>query len=151
MNGKLSTEWVRRTHSLMPWTVQELAVKELLLDLRLPFEARHVFELPGHMRMSIDFLIFTGPGIALECTSCTKRRGSAIAEVRRRSAFLEYRFSLLRRFLPKLLCAALVEAPNEDRERVDEAVSGMLGSWNLAATSLESLRVGLFVLVRSWS
>jgi len=133
----------------MPWTVQELAVKELLVDLRLPFEARHVFELPDDTRLSIDFLIFVGPGIALECTSCTKRRGSAIAEVRRRSAFLDYRFSLLRKILPNLRCAALVEAPNEDRQRVDQAVRVILGSWNLAVTSLESLRSSLSVLVRA--
>jgi len=149
VSEKLYTEWVRRTHRLMPWTVQELAVKELLFDLGLPFDPRHVFELPDDTRLSIDFLIFVGPGIALECTSCTKRRGSAIAEVRRRSAFLDYRFSLLRKILPNLRCAALVEAPNEDRQRVVQAVRGILGSWSLAATSLESLRTGLSVLVRS--
>ena len=133
----------------MPWTSQELAVKELLLELRLSFRARHVFELPNATRMSIDFLIFAGPGTALECTSCTKRRGSAMAEVRRRSAYLDYRFSLLKKFLPNILCAALVEAPREDQARISEAVVSILGSWNLVATSVATLRSGLARLVRA--
>ena len=133
----------------MPWTAQELAVKDLLLDLRLPFEARHVFELADSTRLSIDFLIFAGPGVALECTSCTKRRGSAMAEVRRRSAYLDYRFSLLKKFLPNILCAALVEAPREDQARVSEAVASILRNWNLVATSVATLRGGLARLVRA--
>ncbi len=71
----------------------------------------------------------------------------AMAEVRRRCAYLDYRFSLLKNFLPNILCAVLVEAPKEDQTRVLEVVTRILGKWNLVTTTLTALRAGLAKLV----
>ncbi len=106
---------------MMPLTRQEEGVRDLLLDGRLSFEAHHVFELPPpspQRGLSVDFLVFLGGGVAIECTACNRNRGSALSEMRRRSAFMDYRFGLLKQVLPKLICGALVEAPNEDQNRL---------------------------------
>lgn len=127
----------------MPLTPQEQSVKELLIDLRLPFEAHHVFELSPRVRMSVDFLIFSGAGIVLECTYCSKRRSSAISEVRRRCAFMNYRFGLIRQTLPNMRCGVLVEAPREDEEQTWLEASGILDKADFVACSIERLRVSL--------
>ena len=106
---------------MIPLTRQEEAVRDLLLDEQLSFESHHVFELPPtspQRGLSVDFLVFLGSGIAIECTACNRNRGSALSEMRRRSAFIDYRFALLKTFLPKLACGAFVEAPSEDQDRL---------------------------------
>jgi hypothetical protein len=123
----------------MPWTPQELAVKELLIENRLPFEAHHVFELSGKIRMSVDLLIFSGPGMVLECTFCSKGRGSAMSEVRRRCAFIEYRFRLLKSHLTRLNCGVLIEAPKEDQTELYDVVSQVARNADFRILSLEQL------------
>ena len=56
---------------MIPLTRQEEAVRDLLLDEQLSFESHHVFELPPtspQRGLSVDFLVFLGSGIAIECT-----------------------------------------------------------------------------------
>ena len=127
----------------MPLTPQEQSVKELLIANYLPFEAHHVFELSPSVRISVDFLIFSDAGIVLECTYCTKRRGSAISEAKRRGAFINYRFGLLKQTLPGLVCGALIEAPNEDRSFTRKNLERVLSNANFLALSLEELRSSL--------
>lgn len=138
-----SIAWLRRTHALTPLTAQEQGVKELLLDNRLPFEAHHVFELSGSTRMVVDFLIFSGAGIVLECTNCGKRKGSAISEANRRGTFINYRFGLLKQALPNLVCGALIEAPKEDQSLLRESMRRVLGNSDFLAVSGEELRGSL--------
>lgn len=128
----------------MPLTFQEQAVRDLLLDEGLSFESHHVFALPGSppQGMSVDFLVFLGAGVVLECTLCGKKRGAALSELRRRSAFMDYRFGLLKTTLPKLVCGAFVEAPNEDRERLGE-LRPILARSDFVATSNAELRFRL--------
>jgi hypothetical protein len=133
---------MRRTHALMPLTRQEEAVRDVLLEERLSFEAHHVFELPPsspQRGISIDFLVFIGGGIAIECTACNRKRGSALAELRRRSAYMDFRFGLLKASLPRLVCGALVEAPNESKEKL-AALSFILSSADFVASSIEELQ-----------
>lgn len=137
MKASTSTAWMRRTHAAMPLTGQELSVRDLLVENKLPFEAHHVFELSGGVRMSVDFLVFRGAGVVLECTRCTRQRGSAMSEARRRSAFMEYRFGLLKRAYPAMGCWALVEAPRENQELLRRTVKTVLQNADLAAISLE--------------
>ncbi len=127
----------------MPLTPQEQSVKELLIANYLPFEAHHVFELSPSVRMSVDFLIFSDAGIVLECTYCSKRRGSAISEAKRRGAFINYRFGLLKQALPELSCEALIQAPNEDQSFLKENMKGVLGNADSLSLSLEDLRNSL--------
>jgi hypothetical protein len=87
---------------MTPLTQQEGAVKGILLDCRLPFSAHRVFDLKSQGRFCVDFLVFHGPGLVLECTRCGTKRGRAISEVRRRAAFMDYRFSALKSALPNL-------------------------------------------------
>ncbi len=128
---------MRRTHALMPLTAQEQSVKDLLLELHLPTEAHHVFEFSPKVRMSVDFLIFSGPGIIVECTLCSRGRGSAVSELRRRCAFIDSRFVLVKRFLPKAICGALVEAPKEDQSSLKDTITELLPNSDIAACSLQ--------------
>ncbi len=129
---------MRRTQALTPLTGQEVAVKELFVDRRLSFESHHVFELSPKFRMSVDFLIFAGNGKVLECTYCERRKGSAVGEVRRRGANMDYRFHVLKIKHPKLVCGALLEAPNENPDRVRE-VADSFPNMDFAAICLDEL------------
>lgn len=67
---------------MMPLTRQEELVRDLLLEERLSFEAHHVFEFPPsspQRGLSVDFLVFLGGGVAIECTACNRNRGSALS------------------------------------------------------------------------
>ncbi len=135
----LSIEWVRRTHARMPLTPQEQLVKDLLIENSLAFETHHVFELSQTVRISVDFLIFSGTGIVLECTYCAKRRGSAVSEAKRRGTFINYRFGLLKQALPNLVCGALIEAPKEDQSLLKESMRRVLGNSDFLVVSGEEL------------
>jgi hypothetical protein len=89
---------------MMPLTRQEEAVRDILIEERLSFESHHVFELPPptpQRGLSVDFLVFLGGGVVIECTACNRSRGSALSELRRRSAYMDFRFGLLKASLPK--------------------------------------------------
>jgi hypothetical protein len=131
----------------MPLTPQEQAVKDLLVERNLPFEAHHVFELSQKVRISVDFLVFVGPGIVLECTLSERRRGSAMSEVRRRCAFINYRFGLLKASFPKILCGALIEAPNESQEVLKRELSQLLANSDFWSESTYALRSPLARIV----
>lgn len=126
---------------MMPLTAQEQAVKDFLLEERLPFEAHYVFELKAApiKRISVDFLVFLAGGVVLECTSCSRKRGSALSELRRRSAYMDLRFRLLKVTLPKLVCGAFIEAPNETKVKI-AALRTIFGSADFVAASVEELR-----------
>ncbi len=128
---------------MMPLTPQERSVRDLLIEMRLPFEAHHVFEFSPKVRMSVDFLIFSGAGIVLECTFCSRRRSSALWEVRRRCAFINYRFGLIRHALPSIVCGAFVEAPREEQRSLLNEVSGILTEADFAACVLDELHAKL--------
>jgi hypothetical protein len=130
---------MRRTHAMMPLTAQEEGVRRLLLDRRFSFEPHHVFDLGRIGRLSIDFLVFFGSGVVLECTSCGSKRGRALAEVRRRAAYMDYRFGLLRSVFPNLTCGAFIEAPLEDSDRLRIELAKILRNANFAAHSSEEL------------
>lgn len=139
VNELTSTEWIRRIHARMPLTPQELAVRDLILEKQLHFESHHIFELSPVVRMSVDFLIFAGPGIVLECTYCSRRRGSAISELQRRCAFINYRFGLLKRTYPKIVCGAFLQAPEEEAQRLTDSVGTILTNTDFVAISLDDL------------
>jgi hypothetical protein len=130
---------MRKTHAAMPMTGQELSVREILIARRLSFATHHVFELSAGVRMSIDFLVFSGAGLVLECTCCTRSKGSAMSEARRRSAFMEYRFGLLRQAYPAMKLGALVEAPRENQETLRRTVTGVLQHADFVVISLDEL------------
>ena len=137
---------MRRTHAKMPLTRQEEAARDYLIDARLSFESHHVFELDGSSSqkgISVDFLVFTGSGVAIECTVCGRKKGSALSEVRRRSAFMDYRFGLLKGSFPRLTCGALVEAPNEDQDHLSQELIPILRRSDFIASSIEELGRGL--------
>jgi hypothetical protein len=125
---------------MMPLTLQEEIVKRLLTEQRLAFEAPHVFDLNEKGRISVDFLIFHDAGLVLECTICSTRKGRALSELRRRSAYIDYRFGLLKSSFPKLTCGALVEAPNEDQERLASQHKPILRNSDFVAKSDEEVR-----------
>jgi len=131
----LSIEWMRRTHAMMPLTAQEDGVRRLLIERRLSFEQHHVLDLGRIGRLSVDFLVFFGPGIVLECTSCGSKRGRALAEVRRRGAYIDYRFGLLRSAFPNLTCGALIEAPFEDPDHLRMELAKILRNSKFVAHS----------------
>ena len=130
----------------MPLTSQEEMVRRLLIDRRLSFEQHHVFDLGKRGRLSVDFLVVFGPGIVLECTSCSTKRGKALSEIRRRSAFINYRFQLLKTAFPGLICGALIEAPNEDQAKLASELTQILTFSNFNARGEEELREALSVI-----
>ncbi len=143
--AKTSIGWMRRTHAMTPLTAQEEAVRDLLLEEWLSFEPHHVFEIhhPAHQGISVDFLVFLGPGVVLECTCCSRRRGSAFAELRRRSAFMDYRFGLLKASFPRLVCGAFLEAPKEDQTQLYAGLRLILRRSDFLATSMQELQGAL--------
>jgi hypothetical protein len=125
---------------MMPLTFQEEEVRNMLIDERLPFESHHVFDLRRSGRLAVDFLVFRGPGVVLECTVCSTSRGRALSELRRRSAFMDYRFGLLKAWYPKLLCGAVVDAQQEDQERLASQLKPILRNSDFLARSIDELR-----------
>lgn len=125
---------------MMPLTPQEEAVKRLLTEQRMSFEAHHVFDLKERGRISVDFLVFLDAGLVIECTSCSTRKGRALSELRRRAAYMDYRFGLLKALFPKLVCGALVEAPREDQERLASQLKPILRNSDFVARSDDELR-----------
>jgi hypothetical protein len=128
---------------MMPLTPQEEAVKRLLTERRLSFEPHHVFDLKEMGGISVDFLVFLRAGLVIECTTCSARRGRALSEARRRSAYMDYRFGLLKTLFPKLSCGALIEAPNEDQERLASQLKPILRNSDFVARSEEEVRIEL--------
>jgi len=127
---------------MMPLTRQEEAVRDLLVEERLSFEAHLVFELPPlspQRGLSVDFLVFLGSGVAIECTACNRNRGSALSELRRRSAYMDFRFGLLKASLPKLVCGAFIEAANEDQVRLARELQLILKNSDFLAISCDEL------------
>ncbi len=112
----------------------------MLLEIRLPHEAHHVFDLKSKGRMSVDFLVFIGAGVVIECTRCSTRKSRALSELRRRSAFIDYRFALLKGSFPGLACVAFVEAPNEDQERLASQLKSILRNSDFLSVSYDELR-----------
>lgn len=143
MSGRTSIEWMRRTHRMMPLTPQERSISDLLIEMRLPFESHHVFEFSPKVRMSVDFLIFSGSGIVLECTYCSRRRSSALWELKRRCTFINYRFGQVKRALPSIVCGALVEAPKEDEEQIRLEAAPILDKADFVACSIERLEASI--------
>ena len=90
--------------------------------------------------MSVDFLVFRGAGVVLECTSCTRAKGSAMSEARRRAAFMKYRFGILKKAYPAIVCGALVEAPKEDQEVLKDTLETVLQNADFVAISLDELQ-----------
>jgi hypothetical protein len=128
---------------MMPLTPQEEGVKRLLLEICLPHEAHHVFDLKSKGRMSVDFVVFLGAGVVIECTRCSTRKSRALSELRRRSAFMNYRFGLLKGSFPKLACGAFLEAPNEKQESLSRELRLILKDADWIATSSEELQGAL--------
>jgi len=52
---------------------------------------------------------------------------------------MEYRFGLIKQTYPKILCGALVEAPNEDEDMLLDTISEILRHANFVAVSLDGL------------
>jgi hypothetical protein len=125
---------------MMPLTPQEEAVKRILLDCRLTFSAHHVFDLKQRGRFCVDLVDFHGPGLVLECTACGTKWGRAISEVRRRAAFMDYRFSALKSALPNLRRGAFIEAPHEDTDRLKVELVRTLRNSDFFASTGESLQ-----------
>jgi hypothetical protein len=124
---------------MMPLTAQEDGVRRLLIDQRLSFEQHHVFDLRRLGRLSVDFLVFFGPGIVLECTACSTKRGRALSEVRRRAAFMAYRFGLLKTAFPRLSCGAFIEAPNEDQDHLASELKQILKNADFLSRTAQEL------------
>ena len=128
---------------MMPLTLQEAAVRDLLLEERLSFEAHHVFEFAApspQRRIAVDFLVFLGRGVVIECTRCGKKRGAGGSEAVRRAAFMNYRFQLIKRAFPGIKCGAVVEAPNEEQENLRALLAGPLTRADFVSVSIDSLR-----------
>jgi len=135
---------------MMPLTRQEEAIRDLLLEERLSFEAHHVFELPApspQRGISVDFLVFFGHGVVLECTYCGKKRGAGGSEAVRRAAFMDYRFNLIKRAFPGIKCGAVIEAPNEEQENLRALLAGPLARADFVSVSVDSVRDALRGLV----
>lgn len=62
-----------------------------------------------------------------------------MSEARRRSAFMEYRFGLLKKAYPAMKLGALVEAPKEDQEFLKGTVTAVLQHADFVVISLEEL------------
>lgn len=67
------------------------------------------------------------------------QEGRALSEVRRRAAYMDYRFGVLKASFPKITCGALVEAPSEDQERLASQLKPILRDSDFIARSIEEL------------
>lgn len=139
----MSIDWLRRTAALTPLTPQEEMVRGMLEGQNLSFKPHYVFDLGHAGRHPVDFLVFLGPGLVIECTRTSTVRGRAMSEVRRRAVFMQYWFGLIKTAFPKILCAALVEAPNEKEDKLVSVLGLILKDADLVARTAEELREGL--------
>ncbi len=124
---------------MMPLTAQERGIKHILLDRRLPFKEHYVFDLGRVGRLSVDFIVFHGAGIVIECTACGSKRGRALSEVRRRAAYMDYRFGLLKSAYPNLSFGAVIEAPMEDQAHLSRELALVLRNSSFVVSSSEGL------------
>jgi hypothetical protein len=74
-----------------------------------------------------------------------------MSEVRRRCAFIEYRFHLLKSHLTKLNCGVLIEAPKEDQTELYDVVSQIAITADFKMLSLEELAKHLGGIVNNTS
>jgi hypothetical protein len=144
----LSIDWLRRTAALTPLTPQEEVTRGILTEMNLSFRPHHVFDLGQAGRHPVDFLVFVGPGLVIECTRCNAPRGRAMAEVRRRTVFMKHWFTLIRTVFPRIQCIALVEAPNEKPDKLARELKLILKDADLFATTGQELRKSIARLVR---
>ncbi|MDA4117040.1 MAG: hypothetical protein OK455_01695 [Thaumarchaeota archaeon] len=114
----MSIEWLKRTAERTPLTSQEEMVRGILVGRNLSFKPHYVFDFGQAGRHPVDFLVFLGPGLVIECTRCGTARGRAMSEIRRRAVFMQYWFALIRSVFPNIRCVALVEAPNEKPDKL---------------------------------
>src|SRR2546426_10122263 len=103
---------------MTPLTLQEEMVKGMLIGQNLSFEPHYVFDMGSLGRHPVDFVVFLGAGVAIECTGSYARRGRALADLKRRSALINYWFGTIKKVFPNVSCAALIEGPSEDQERL---------------------------------
>jgi hypothetical protein len=144
----LSIEWLRRTAALTPLTSQEEMVKGILIDQNLCFRPHHVFDLSYAGRHPVDFLVFLGPGLVIECTRCCTVRGRAMSEVRRRAVFMQHWFALIKTAFPQIRCGALVEAPNEKPDKLAHELKLILKDADFFARTGEELGESVARLVQ---
>jgi len=144
----LAIDRLRRAAELTPLTPQEEMVRGILLGKNLSFHAHHVFDLSYAGRHPVDFLVFLGPGLVLECTRTATARGHAMTEVRRRTVYMEYWFGFIKAIYPQIRCAVLVEAPNEKPERLEQTLKLTLKDADFFARSGEELGESIARLLR---
>jgi len=144
----LSINWLRRTAERTPLTPQEEMVRGILVGKNVYFRPHYVFDLSYAGRHPVDFLVFLGPGLVLECTRCSTIRGRAMAEVRRRAVFMQYWFGLIKTVFPRIRCGALVEAPNENPEKLANELRLILKDADFFARSGEELGESIATLAR---
>jgi hypothetical protein len=128
---------------MTPLTSQEQRVKEMLVEERLAFEPHHVFDLGALGRRPVDFVVFLGAGVAIECTGCYARRGRALADLRRRSALINYWFGTIKKVFPNVRGAALIEGPSEDQERLAAQLKPILKDADSLTRTIGELREAL--------
>ena len=125
---------------MMPLTSQEEAIKRLLTEQRLPFEAHHVFDLKERGGISVDFLVFLRAGLVNRMHRLLRKERTGAIRGKASSAYMDYRFGLLKTLFPKLSCGALIEAPNENQERLASQLKPILRNSDFVARSNEEIR-----------
>jgi hypothetical protein len=131
--------WIRRVHRLTPLTDQERSVKSRLRKEGISFKSQCFIVASPLEKFVVDFLVQIGEGCIVECTFCAKRRGKALSELKHRCAWTDYRFRVLKSSRPGISCIALAEAPNEDQQRLLDALNPILSSADAVCTSQDSL------------
>lgn len=138
----LSLVRMRRLHGGQALTVQELRVARLLEGLDVAFTPHYVFQLPDWGFVVVDFLVEREEECCwvLECSYTDLGGSRAFWELRRRCIFLDYKFSLLRKFGgKKLVYTAFIEAPHAECRALARVVRPLLPNADYVAVTEEEV------------
>lgn len=108
-------------HRLIPLTMQERAVRDLLTDLMVTHYVHETFKL-GERSMVVDFYL-PGMNLAIECWSSLSRRGVALAWVERNAAYVDLKFSRLKARYPGLRCLGFLDVPQVDLDTLEKTLA----------------------------
>lgn len=122
-------------HALIPLTIQEEAVKEVLDECGLSYRVHEVFAYKNRSIVADFFL--PERNLVIECWLSESRRGTALGWMERNGIYVDYKFRRLKETYPEIRCGALVEAPQVDSQSLREWVGAVMPHADWVAFTME--------------
>jgi len=131
----MSANWMNRMHALVPLTMQEEEVKELLTLLGLEYVVHTTFQFRN--RLIVPDFFLPRHDVVIECWRSESRRGIALAWAERNALYINLKFQRLKQVRPGVRCLGLAEFPQVDMESLRQVVGEVLPDADFMTYSME--------------